>query len=142
MLSRNSYPQGYIDECRARVKADVATFNELVAAAKKAGKPALDSTVASFEPVFFNNMVIVLDSAFTHRSRTMEGKDGNPLNEVRVLCNSLMENGGSLAADKSITLKPATSVLHHEVGDEIHLSEDDFVRLSDAFFAEIEAKFA
>jgi len=39
-------------------------------------------------------MVLVLDSSFSHRQRTMELKDGNPLNEVRVLCNSILENDG------------------------------------------------
>ena len=85
-------------------------------------------------------MVLTLDSYFTHRARALEGKDGNPLNEVRVLCNSLVQNGGLLAPDKTIRLKPATSVLGYDAGDEISVTEDAFVRLSDAFFAEIESK--
>ncbi len=86
-------------------------------------------------------MVLSLDSHFTHRARALEGKDGNPLNEVRVLCNSLVQNGGVLAADKTIRLKPAASVLGYEVGDEIRLTEAAFVRLAEAFFAEIESKY-
>jgi hypothetical protein len=84
-------------------------------------------------------MVIVLDALFCHRSRTMEGKDGSPLNEVRVLCNSLMFHDGRLRADKSIKLSPAASVLKLQVGDEIRLNENDFRALGDASFAEIEA---
>jgi hypothetical protein len=34
-----------------------------------------------------------------HRARAVEKKDGNALNEVRILCNSLMKNGGAMAAD-------------------------------------------
>jgi hypothetical protein len=41
----------------------------------------------------------------------MEGKDGNPLNEVRVLCNSILENKSVLRANKTIKLKPDASVL-------------------------------
>ena len=76
-----------------------------------------------------------------HRSRTIEQKDGNPLNEVRVLCNSMMSNDGVVAAEKTIKLNPETSVLGHRVGDEVRLSASDFRRLSDAFFLEIERKF-
>lgn len=71
----------------------------------------------------------------------MEGKDGNPLNEVRVLCNSLLNNGGLMASDKQIKLDPAKSILKYQVGDEIKLSEADFALLAKAFFAEIESKY-
>jgi hypothetical protein len=134
MLSVSQYPQAYVDGCRAQVDAQVSAYADLVAAAG----PALDA----FEPVFFNNMVIVLDHYFCHRSRTTEKKDGNPLNEVRVLCNSLMENDGVMVADKTIRLKPETSLLKHAVGDEIGLGKEDFVLLSNAFFAELENKFS
>jgi hypothetical protein len=52
-----------------------------------------------------------------------------------------MENQGILAADKQIRLRPDASVLGYEVGDEIKLSAADFRRLSDAFLAEIEARY-
>ena len=77
-----------------------------------------------------------------HRLRTAEGKDGNPLNEVRVLCQSILETGNVMAPDKTIKLVPSKSVLGTEYGDEIRLSEAGFVRLSQAFFGEIEAKFS
>jgi len=56
----------------------------------------------------------------------MEGKDGSPLNEVRVLCNSLMFHDGRLRADKSDQAEPGRSVLKLQVGDEIRLNENDF----------------
>ena len=136
MLSVNKYPQDYIDACRARVKAQVSTYRKLIKTTTN------DSAIASFVPVFFNNMAIILDSYFVHRARTMEGKDGNPLNEVRVICNSLMQNGGAMSADKVIRLNPAKSVLKYEVGDEIRLRESDFLRLAEAYFAEIESKYS
>ena len=39
-------------------------------------------------------MVLQLEYMFVHRLSGLEGKDGNPLTEVRVLCNSLLFNGG------------------------------------------------
>ena len=88
---------------------------------------------------------------FVHRLSGIEGKDGNPLNEVRVLCNSLLLNNGKLQVDKlpgwpnsavsSLKLPPENSLLGFEMGDDVKLSEADFVRLSKAFFAEIEKKY-
>jgi hypothetical protein len=76
-----------------------------------------------------------------HRARGLEKKDGNPLNEVRILCNSMMNNNDLMCADKTIKFDPAKSVLKYRVGDEIKLNEADFVRLAAAFFAEIESKY-
>ena len=90
---------------------------------------------------YFNNLVIALDHHFCHRVRNREGKDGNPLNEVRVIVNSLMENDGLLKPDSSTKLKPETSVLGYAPGDRIALSAADFQRLSDGFLREIEARY-
>ena len=71
----------------------------------------------------------------------MEKKDGNPLNEVRVLCSSLLTNNGMMVSDKTIKLDPTRTLLKYHVGDKIKLNEDRFARLSKAFFAEIETKY-
>ena len=144
MLSMNKYDQSYIDACRASVERQITAYDGLTKVARdlsKDGEAPLDEAIAAFEPLFFNNMVLVLDALFCHRSRTMEGKDGNPLNEVRVLASSIMANDGLLVVEKSIKLRPDTSLLHYAAGDPIVLNESDFLRLSDAFFAEIERRF-
>ncbi len=104
-------------------------------------EPLLNTAIETFEPHFFNNMVLTLDSYFVHRARAIEKKDGNPLNEVRMLCNSMMNNNNMMCADKTIKFDPAKSVLKYGVGDEIKLNEADFILLSSAFFAEIESKY-
>jgi len=134
MLSMSTYPEEYIAECRSRVDSDVTAYKRLAAAAGAAA--------GAFAPVFFNNMVIVLDAYFCHRARTLEGKDGNPLNEVRLLCSSLMLHDGVMTAEKSIKLSPDSSVLKLRFGDTIALDEADFSRLSAAFFAELESRFS
>ena len=141
MLGMKKYPKDYIAACRARVDADLRAYR------KQVGK----SPSREFEARFFNDQVLLLDHMFVHRLTGIEGKDGNPLNEVRVLCNSILLNGGKVQVDKlpgwpnsagaGLELPPETSVLKLHAGEEIALSEADFVRLSRAFFVEIEKRY-
>jgi hypothetical protein len=87
MLGMRTYSKDYIAACRAKGDADVKAWKR-----SGAGK--------DLEPRFFNNMVLQLEYMFVHRLSGAEGKDGNPLNEVRVLCNSLLLSGGKLQAEK------------------------------------------
>jgi hypothetical protein len=144
MLSMSTYPQDYIDGCRRLVETQLASYRALVAATGAPGddRAGLAAAVADFEPRFLDSMLLVLDQLFVHRARAKEGKDGNPLNEVRVLCRSITENDGVMVADKSIKLDPATSVLKYAVGDRIGLTPSDFALIREAYFAEIERRFA
>jgi hypothetical protein len=135
MLGVSSYSPAYIAERRAQLRAHVGAFRDL------AGAASVDGAVGAFEPLFFNDLVVVLDASFVHRLRGKEGKDGNPLNEVRMLADSILRNGGALAGDKTIKYTPETSVLGLELGAAIALDEEQFERLADAFFAELERKF-
>src|SRR5437773_4487203 len=131
------YPREYITACRARVEGDLRAYRDQV------GKTAS----REFEARFFNDQVLLLDYMFVHRLTGTEGKDGNPLNEVRVLCNSILLNRGKLQVDRlpgwpnsavsGLKLPPEKSLLKLQVGDEVRLTEPDFVRLSKACFAEI-----
>jgi len=126
------------------MESQLAAYKVLVTTARektRTSKAAINSAVDSFKTLFFNNLVVVLDGFFVHRSRTLEKKDGNPLNEVRMLCNSILQNHGVMSADKTIKYNPSKSILKIQVGDEIKLTESDFVFLFKAFFAEIETKF-
>jgi hypothetical protein len=129
MLSVAKYSQDHIDRCRSQIDADIAAYADL------------GSTVSALESVFFNNMVLALDHYFLHRARNLEGKDGNPLNEVRVVCNSITDNGGVMMADKTIRIKPAASLLGYDVGDEINVGEEEFRRLAEGFLAEIATRY-
>jgi hypothetical protein len=145
MLCINNYSKEYIDECRSKVYSLISDYEKLITTARKSAdtnEALLNSAIGSFETNFFNNMVLVLDNYFYNRSRTIEMKDGNPLNEVRVLCNSMLNNGNKMVADKTIKLNPSRSVLKYKTGDEIKMREPDFLLLSNAFFAEIENKYA
>ena len=142
MLAANSYPRDYIEACRARIDAQMAVFRKLVTAKNKTKDPALDKAFEAFESVFFNNLVVVLDGFFVHRTRAVEKKDGNPLNEVRLLVASMMLHNELMTLDSAIKLTPAKSILKYEEGDKIRLTAADFLLISKAFFSEIEKKFA
>jgi hypothetical protein len=142
VLAVDKYCKDYIAGCQAKVRAQIKAYKAVATAATGARSRSLGSSLERFESVFFNNMVIVMDSYFVHRTRKFELKDGNPLNEVRILSSSLMVNDGRMSADSTIKMKAADSVLGYEVGDTIALTEKDFVQLAGLFFAEMEVKFA
>ena len=128
MLASGTYDEQYVRDCRGRIDAQVAAYAEVRAD-------------EAFEVVFFTGLLLQLELMFVHRLRGKELKDGNPLNEVRLLAASVLTNGGKLPADKGIRLRPETSVLGHAVGDPIALREADFRALAAAFFAEVDRKF-
>lgn len=145
MLGISKYSQAYVDDCRVKIDLQISIYEDLVTLARDSistSEAPLDSAIEAFEVMFFNNMVLVLDHYFCHRLRALEKKDGNPLNETRVLCNSLMTNSSTMAADKTIRLNPSKALLKYQVGDKITLNIEDFRLLSKAFFAEIESKYS
>jgi hypothetical protein len=99
------------------------------------------SALEAFEPLFFNNMTLVLDRYLVHRLRVVTGKDGNPLNEVELMSDSLMNNDGVLRGNNVIKVIPDQSVLKLNIGDQIRLSAAQFERLCKAFLIEIRSRF-
>ena len=85
MLGRKNYTKEEIDTRRVMVEAHLCAYRRLLDAAK----------TKEFEAFSFNR-AIQLDYMFMHRFRAIEGRDGNPLIEVRVLCNSILLNDGEL----------------------------------------------
>jgi hypothetical protein len=143
MLAVNTFPKDYIAACRANVDRQLEAYRRLVKAARdQAPTLSQQSLTSEFDLLFFRNLIVLLDAMFVHRTRTREGKDGNPLNEVRMLCESVLKGSGVLAANSSIKYDPTQTVLRLRIGDDIQVSEAAFKRLALAFFAEIETKFA
>jgi hypothetical protein len=138
MPGMKKYAKEYIDECRRRIDANVRAFR----------KQAKKARSKEFEARYFNDQVLLLDYMFVHRVAHIEGSDGNALNEVRILCNSILRNQGTLHIGKlpqwpavKMKLVPETSVLRLHPGAIVALSEDDFVRLAEAFFQEITKRY-
>jgi acetyl-CoA carboxylase carboxyltransferase component len=144
MQGRKNYTKEEIEQGRTAISQQLAAYQELaVAADSVAGETTTKSAQEPFEALFFNNMTLVLDRYFVHRlaGADYEGKDGNPLNEVRIVADSLITNNGIMRGDKQIKLAPERSVLGLNVGDRIKLTGEQFERLSAAFFNELEHRF-
>jgi hypothetical protein len=124
MLLRTGYDRHYVAACRESVGAAVEELRRV-----EAGSAA------------WNQLVVALDRWFSLRNPKLEGRDGNPLNEVRVIAEAVIEHGAVMTVPKGIKLRAEDSVLGFEEGDEITLDGDSFERLFDAFLAEVEEKF-
>lgn len=147
MLSISAYPQQYIDEARARIAEQAGAFDAMAQAVRGAGtaegaRSAAGAALDALEPEYFANLVIALDSHFVHRSRGQERKDGNAMNEVRVLVSSIQLHDGVMTAERAIRLDPSRSVLGIAYGERIRIDAQGFERLARAFFETLEATYA
>ncbi len=76
-----------------------------------------------------------------HRVRLVSGKDANPVNEVELLVESVLDHGGVLTTNKVIKYSPEQTVLGIPPGAGIALTVDDLDRLGAAFLTELEKRF-
>jgi hypothetical protein len=136
MLGRKDYTQQEFDHAKTAVADQISSFDKVATLVGKTS-PTLDE----FESLYFNNMVLVLDRYFVHRIRPVAGKDNNALNEVELIAESLMNNGGVFQGNKVIKYLPESSVLKLRAGDAIKLKAADFEMLAAAFFDELKSKF-
>lgn len=124
MLPRTGYDRHYVATCRESVGAAVEELRRVGAGS-----------------VAWNQLVVALEHWFTQRIPKVEGRDGNPLNEVRVIADSVIEHGAVMTVPKGIKLRAEASVLGFKEGEEISLDGDAFERLFDAFLTEVEARY-
>lgn len=134
MLSIASYKKDYVETVRGRIGGSLRAFEAL-----REGVGA--ETAAVIEGPYFANLVLALDHYFDHRARGQEGKDGNALNELRMMCNSLMHGDGKLLGDSQIKLDAKKSALGIAVGEPIVIGHAAFARLAEAVFAEIQRRY-
>lgn len=139
MLAVTSYPEVYVQLTAARIDEQLAAYAALAEAVK--GNARAEAALAVFAPGHFNAMLLALDHHFMHRMRGAEGKDGNPLNEVRMLCDAIMESDGVLQENKTIRYNADKAVAGIAVGETIALDAGTFERLAKAYVAEIGKRF-
>ncbi|HET6968066.1 MAG TPA: hypothetical protein VFI44_07305, partial [Ornithinibacter sp.] len=95
----------------------------------------------TLENLVFSQAVVALDAWFVHRVPEMEGEDGNPMNEVRVLADSLIANDGVVRVRGPIRWEPERTVLRLAVGDDVVVTADTYERLVAAYLGAISDTF-
>src|SRR5580700_9980037 len=117
MLGRSDYTKKEIADGKARIDVLLASYQKVAKAASadpKAGAP-----LRAFETEFCRALLLTLDRLFVHRIRKVSGHDGNPLNELELLSDSLMNNDGVFRTNNVIKYVPEDSVLQFKAGDVI-----------------------
>jgi hypothetical protein len=141
MLGRKDYTKEELDHATSAINRQLAAYKKLAKAVDATSDPRTTAALEAFEPLFLNNMTMVLDRYFVHRIRSVSGKDGNPLNEVELLTESLLTGDGTLRGNNVIKYVPGDSATKLDVGESIELELAAFERLAKAYLAEIEARF-
>lgn len=127
------YDLAYITESRAKIDLQLSTYHDFrIAAEMGEDKAALGAAVDSFEPPFFRNLILAMDRYFADRDPAQEG---DVAKEVRMLVFAIMHNGHKVPDNAAIP------VLSLKAGDDIRLNAQQFSKLSEAFFSEIEQKY-
>lgn len=131
-----TYEQAYVDACRARSETQVAVFRW----ARYGVDAQEDARFDDLESEYFNNMLLVLDGYFAQRDPRREGPGTRALAEARGLARALVLNGGTVLDDSSEG-GPDSTILGYRPGDPVRLTSDQYARLSNTFFTEIERHF-
>lgn len=141
MPGRKNYTRQGIERGKAATHDQLAAYKNLAGEIKSGASDTQQSALKDFEGLFFNALTLSLDRYNVHRLRMVTGKDGNPLNEVEMICDSLMNNAGVFQDSSVIKYIPDQAEKKIKTGDRIYLTAQDFERLSTAFFIELERKF-
>ena len=139
MLAVTRYDEVYVQLTAARVEEQLAAWAALAESVR--GNAAAEAALAAFAPGYFATALLALDHHFMHRMRGAEGKDGNPLNEVRMLSDAIVENDGVLGENKTIKYKVDKAIAGVEIGEKIVLDAETFGKLAKAYIEEIGKRF-
>jgi hypothetical protein len=123
VLGRKTFPRDEIDQARKAVATQLAALR------------------AHDDPELGNVVLLALDRRFVHRVRPVSGKDTNPVTELELVAESLVEHEGVFTTNKAITYVVDRSVLGLRDGDRIAPDADAVERLAHAYLAELEVRF-
>lgn len=118
---------------RAKVAADVAAFRSFAAAVAPEHR-------ADVEARWFANALVALDARFAHRDPSLEGVDGNPIHEVRLLVTALLRDRPPAEVSPG-RYSTAAAVLALALDQPVALAADPFRALAEAYLQELEGRY-
>lgn len=124
-MHRTTFTREEIDSARAALDAELTEVRQ-----------------AGDDTVLVNALAVALDRRFVHRARAVTGRGASALNELEVIVDGLILNGGVVRGVDGVDYEPNRSVLGLQLGDEIALSARDLERLAGEVFEELDEKFA
>lgn len=143
MHARKTFTTDEIARAKAVIDAQLKAYRAVADAAEiSPNDEDLNEAVDYFNSMFFNNLVLVLDRFFVDRDRSVVGTAPNPLNELEMICDSLMYNDGVFRTDTDAAYSVDDSMLNFAPGQRIILDVDEFTRLSAAVFVELDERFS
>ena len=114
MLARTSYDPSQIATARAAFAEMVEGWRSIAARSEARARAAAEEQV-------FAQMLVALEGWFVHRARAQEGKDGNALNEVRLLALGVTQNSGRFPEPGPVCWRPEQSLTGLRPGDPIRI---------------------
>jgi hypothetical protein len=141
MLGRKSYSRTEIESCKTAVKERIASYKALAKSSGASKDKKAPASLAAFEPIFCNTVILALDRHFVHRLRMVTGKDGTPLNELEMLADALINNKGKLRRSTVIRYVPEESILKLKIGANVSITLAELEQLAAAVFDELESKY-
>lgn len=142
MQTRKHYTTAEIHEGRETLERALLSFRKMARSLSGPKDVTLSRALAEVEREFCAALVVMMDRQFIERARMIAGRDTNPLSEVEMITDALVQHQGVLRASTSIKYEPAHSILQMKVGDRVRLDTEDVRRLANAFFHDLEAKFS
>jgi hypothetical protein len=107
MLGRKDYTAEELDHAARAITRQLSAYKKLVRALDDADSgPEVAAASEAFESLFFNNMRWCSTATSCPGFARSPGKDGNPLNEVELIADSLINNAGKFRTNTVITYTP------------------------------------
>lgn len=127
MLSIKKYSAAYIQDCRQKIAMNLATFDQFT-----------DPDVSLCQG-YFANLLLTLEHMFSHMLRSPNAQYP-ALMEVGLLADAIANNKLILQGDELGLYDATESILKIQIGQPVAINKEGFLRLSRAFFKEVEQK--